>query len=67
MILEVCWDGLWTLSFGLSNFHGHGSWLVCEVALNAVIFVMVKGTDVANVEFDCIFYLCVFKIGMFIF
>jgi hypothetical protein len=26
-------DGLWTLSFGLSQFHGHGSWLVCEVAL----------------------------------
>jgi hypothetical protein len=25
MILEVCWDGLWTLSFGLSQFHGHGS------------------------------------------
>ena len=25
MILEVCWDGLWTLSFGLSKFHGHGS------------------------------------------
>ena len=33
MILEVCWDSLWTLSFGLSQFHGHGSWLVCEVAL----------------------------------
>ena len=33
MILEVCLDGLWTLSFGLSKFHGHGSWLVCEVAL----------------------------------
>ena len=32
MVLEVCWDdGLWTLSFGLSQFHG--SWLVCEVAL----------------------------------
>ena len=25
MILEVCWDGLWRLSFGLSQFHGHGS------------------------------------------
>ena len=34
MILEVSWDGLWTLSFGLSKFHGHGSWLVCEVALS---------------------------------
>ena len=33
MILEVSWDGLWTLSFGLSQFHGHGSCLVCEVAL----------------------------------
>ena len=34
MIWEVCcWDGLWTLCFGLSQFHGHGSWLVCEVAL----------------------------------
>ena len=32
MILEVCWDGLWTLSFELSQIHGHGSWLVCEVA-----------------------------------
>ena len=34
MSLEVCWDGLWALSFGPSQFHGHGSWLVCEVALN---------------------------------
>ena len=33
MMLEVCWDGLCTLSFGLSQFHGHGSWLVSEVAL----------------------------------
>ena len=33
MILEVCWDGLWTLSFRLSQFHGHGSWLTWEVAL----------------------------------
>ena len=36
MILEVSWDGLWTLSFGLSQFHGHSSWLVCEVALIAL-------------------------------
>ena len=35
MILEVCWDGLWTLSFKLSQFHDHGSWLVCEVALSS--------------------------------
>ena len=33
MILEVSWDGLWIVCFGLSKFHGHGSWLVCEVAL----------------------------------
>jgi hypothetical protein len=32
MILEVSWDNLSRLSFGLSQFHGHGSWLVCEVA-----------------------------------
>ena len=33
MLLEVSLDGFWTQSFGLSQFHGHGSWLVCEVAL----------------------------------
>jgi hypothetical protein len=33
MILEVNWDGLWTLSFGLSRFHGHASWLVCVQVL----------------------------------
>ena len=30
MVLEVRWDGLGNFSFGLSQFHGHGSWLVCE-------------------------------------
>ena len=34
MILEVCWDNLRILSFGLSHFNGLGSQLVCEVALN---------------------------------
>ena len=34
--LEVSWDNLWTLSFGLSQLHGHGSWLVCEVALSTI-------------------------------
>ena len=29
MILEVCWDGLRTLFFWLSQFHGHSSSLVC--------------------------------------
>ena len=33
MILEVSRDGFRTLSFGPSQFHGHGSWLVCELAL----------------------------------
>jgi len=33
MILEVCCDSLWILSCGLSQFHGHSSWLVCDVAL----------------------------------
>ena len=33
MILGVSRDGMWTLSFGLLQFHGHGSWLMCEVAL----------------------------------
>jgi hypothetical protein len=36
MILEVSW----TLSFGLSQFHGHGSWLVCEVALTYVYWLI---------------------------
>jgi hypothetical protein len=35
MILEVHWNGLCTLSFGLAQFHYHGSWLVCEVTLKA--------------------------------
>ena len=37
MSLEVCWFNHWTLSFGLSQFHGHGSWLVCEVALSPTL------------------------------
>ena len=31
MILEVCWDILSTLSLGLSQIHGHGSWLLARV------------------------------------
>ena len=31
LIWEVCWDdNLWTVSFGLPQCHGHGSWLVYE-------------------------------------
>ena len=40
MTLEVPWDGLWALSFGLSQFHGYGSWLMCEVAIRASPMVM---------------------------
>jgi hypothetical protein len=36
MSLEMSWDGLGPLSIGLSQLHGHGSWLVCEVALSNV-------------------------------
>jgi hypothetical protein len=50
MILEVSWDGLWTLSFGLSQFHGHGSWLVCEVAL--VPTMEVGGMNNVNCSVD---------------
>ena len=34
MILEVCSDGLGTLSFGFSQFRGHGSRLMCGVDLS---------------------------------
>ena len=37
MILKVSWDSLWTLFFGLSQFYGHGSWLVCKVALSSMV------------------------------
>ena len=33
MSLEVSWDSLWMLFFGFSQFHGHNSHLICEVAL----------------------------------
>ena len=38
MVLEVPWDGLWTLSFGLSQSHGHGTWLVYEVVHHVPTF-----------------------------
>jgi hypothetical protein len=34
MIMEVYWESLWTVFVGLSQFHGHIYWLVCEVALS---------------------------------
>ena len=36
VILEVWWDVPLTLSFGPSQCHGHGSWLMCEVAVRVV-------------------------------
>ena len=40
MTWEVGLDGgLWTFSVGLSQCHGHGSWLMCEVALSLLVQV----------------------------
>ena len=57
-------DGLWTLSFGLSQFHGHGSWLVCEVALIAgtllngsqVKCMATSWPSIVSTQFDSIRY-----------
>ena len=43
MILEVTWDSLWKFSFGLSQFHDHGPWLVCEPALRMCWFYFRHG------------------------
>jgi hypothetical protein len=32
-------------SFGLSQFHGHGTWLVCEVALECLVGVLQSSKD----------------------
>ena len=55
MILEVIWDGLGTLSFGLSQFHGHGSWLVCEVALIGCASWYCKWNDYVHNRPDVIY------------
>ena len=34
------WDGLWRLCFALSRFHGHVSWLVCEVAFSNIVLTI---------------------------
>ena len=45
MIFEgVLEDNLWTLSFGLPQFHGHGSWLMCKVAL--FVMEVTKGATI---------------------
>ena len=52
MILAVPWDGLWTLSFGLSQFLGHGSWLV---ALNPICGVTVASDDEHYLPYSAVF------------
>jgi hypothetical protein len=37
MTLEVSWDDVSTLSFGLSQCHGYNFRLVCEVALRETV------------------------------
>jgi hypothetical protein len=41
---DVFWDIVWTLFHGLSQFHGHGSWLVCEMALILLVVHFVGNT-----------------------
>ena len=50
MILEASWDGLGHFLFGLSQFHGHGSWLVCEVALNQAYHMHKASLDARRSE-----------------
>ena len=57
VILEVSRSGLWTCSFGLSQFHGHGSWLVCEVALKLLAqFLRTKFTYWSRISPSNIMY-----------
>ena len=60
MILEVCWDGLWTLSFGLSQSHGHSSWLVCEVTLSGIEWTSI---NFFSLLFSFFFYFLFFFFG----
>ena len=39
-------DSLSTLSFGLSLFHGHGFWLVCEVAFRRDLLLPTGGGSI---------------------
>jgi hypothetical protein len=46
MISEVSWKTAFGhFPFGLSQFHGHGSWLVCEVALRYICKLGVQYTS----------------------
>jgi hypothetical protein len=62
MILEVCWDGIWKLSFGLSQFHGHISWLVCEVALSNGIIIGYWYITVINLPLNKLHRIKVWKV-----
>jgi hypothetical protein len=42
---RVCWDGLLTHSFGLPQFCGHDSWLVCRVAIRATSHTRLRARD----------------------
>ena len=50
------WDGLWTLSFGLSQSYGHGFWLVCEVAL-CISWEMLEHYKSGNIGWDVVFWI----------
>ena len=39
---------LHTKSLGLSQFHGHGSWLVCEMALRAHLRVPIESSELVR-------------------
>ena len=57
MSLKVCWYGLWALSFELSQLNGHGSRLVCEVALNIqdearLLWFNIKRSPVSGLGFN---------------
>jgi hypothetical protein len=47
MMLEVYWDGLWRLSYGLSQFHGHGSWGFIIASIGVCVYVC-----------SCVFWQC---------
>ena len=50
MILEVSWDGLWTMSFEPAQFHGHNSWLVCAVALRLLVVIAMHAQQLKNMS-----------------
>ena len=45
------------LSFGLLQFRGHGSWLVCEVALRSMNFIWSIFPTTLNIPISVCYYL----------